>query len=164
MEPKTTSARNSLKTRETSLCPDGAHPEIESQRRPRAADRHQRRPAQARRRGGREYIAYVHGLAGTEGAKSERSVEDVEANAAEHVVPQLGHQKTADIAAADIRDLALCSKTKSRSTVLSVVSEASGFFRSCVTERYCDTNPVARARERTGARCCRKRPSVSSAP
>jgi hypothetical protein len=67
MEPKTTSARNSFKTRETSLCPDGAHPGIESLR---SGVREQRIVISADRRkrvaeAVEEYIAYVHGLAGT---------------------------------------------------------------------------------------------------
>jgi integrase len=94
-----------------------------------------------------EYLAYVAGLEGTKGAKSPRTLEDIEDKLDVYVVPAIGHLPVAAVTDRDIEDLARSARHRSESTVRSILPTCSQLFAWALRQRYCDHNPVKRARE-----------------
>jgi integrase len=94
-----------------------------------------------------EYLAYIAGLDGTKGAKSPRTLEDIEDKLDLYVVPAIGHLPVAAVTDRDIEDLARSARHRSESTVRSILSTCSQLFAWALRQRYCDHNPVKRARE-----------------
>jgi integrase len=94
-----------------------------------------------------EYLAYVAGLEGTKGAKSPRTLEDIEDKLDLYVVPAIGHLPVAAVIDRDIEHLARSARHRSESTVRSILSTCSQLFAWALRQRYCDHNPVKRARE-----------------
>src|SRR5262245_3451556 len=78
-----------------------------------------------------EYIDYIKNLVATDGEKAPATISDIELKLRLYVIPQIGHMRVVDVKAEHVRDLALSAKKKSRSTVHSIVSVTSGFFRYC---------------------------------
>lgn len=95
-----------------------------------------------------EYKASLTALAGTEGERSPRTIEDIESKLDLYIVPAIGSLKTASVEAEDIQRLALSAKGRSRSTVLSILSVCSGLFDYCVQNNFANHNPVAAARSK----------------
>lgn len=94
-----------------------------------------------------EYLAHVEGLEGTKGAKSPRTIENIEDKLDLYVVPAIGHLPVAAVTDRDIEQLARSARHRSESTVRSILSTASQLFVWALRQRYCDHNPVKRARE-----------------
>jgi integrase len=94
-----------------------------------------------------EYLAYVAGLEGTKGAKSPRTIEDIGDKLDLYVVPAIGHLPVAAVTDRDIEELARSARHRSESTVRSILSTCSQLFAWALRQRYCDHNPVKRARE-----------------
>jgi integrase len=94
-----------------------------------------------------EYLAHLKSLDGTRGAKSPRTLEDIEDKLGLYVVPAIGHLPVAAVTDRDIEQLARSARHRSESTVRSILSTCSQLFAWALRQRYCDHNPVKRARE-----------------
>jgi integrase len=94
-----------------------------------------------------EYVAYVESLDGTRGAKSPRTLEDIRSKLDLYVVPAIGHLPAAVVSEHHIEQLARSARHRSESTVRSILSTASQLFAWALRQRYCDHNPVRRARD-----------------
>jgi integrase len=94
-----------------------------------------------------EYLAHLESLDGTRGAKSPRTLEDIEDKLDLYVLPAIGHLPVAAISDRDIEQLARSARHRSESTVRSILSTCSQLFAWAMRQRYCDHNPVKRARE-----------------
>jgi integrase len=94
-----------------------------------------------------DYLEHLEGLDGTRGAKSPRTLEDIEDKLDLYVVPAIGHLPVAAVTDRDIEHLARSARHRSESTVRSILSTASQRFAWALRQRYCDHNPVKRARE-----------------
>lgn len=94
-----------------------------------------------------EYVAHLKSLEGSRGAKSARTLENIEDKLDLYVLPAIGHLPVAAITDRDIEQLARSARHRSESTVRSILSTCSQLFAWALRQRYCDHNPVKRARE-----------------
>jgi hypothetical protein len=94
-----------------------------------------------------EYVDYVKTLQGSRGERAPATLQDIESKLDRYILPMLGRRPMAAVTERDIEDLARSARHRSESTVRSVLSVASQFFAWGLRERYCDHNPVKRARE-----------------
>ena len=94
-----------------------------------------------------EYVDYLRALEGTRGEKAPATIEDTESKLDLYVLPTLGHLPTAAVTEREIETLARSARHRSESTVRSILSVGSQFFAWGLRQRYCDHNPVKRARE-----------------
>jgi integrase len=94
-----------------------------------------------------EYLVYLASLEGTRGERSPRTREDAEAKLRLYLLPQLGALRMAQVSERDVARVANAHRDMSESTVRSVLSVGSQYFAWGVRERYCDHNPVKRARD-----------------
>jgi Phage integrase central domain len=94
-----------------------------------------------------EYVDYVKSLDGSRGEKAPATIEDTETKLDRYIVPALGHLPMAAVTEREIETLARSARHRSESTVRSILSVGSQFFAWGLRQRYCDHNPVKRARE-----------------
>src|SRR6266516_4824197 len=75
-----------------------------------------------------EYFAYLESLDGSRGAKSPRTLEDIEDKLRLYVLPALGRLPVAAVTESDIEALARSARQRSESTVRSILSTSSQLF------------------------------------